>query len=110
VDLWADRGTPVLAMYDGYAEAYETPKGGNVVLLSQPRGMAPAMEAYYAHLLPEGRVDGWVKAGDVIGYVGASGNATRPDGTALYHLHLAIGQIQPDGSGTIAPWGWLAEV
>ena len=62
-------------------------------------------EFYYAHLSAystlavEGRS---VKAGDVIGFVGATGDA---DGGAP-HLHF---EIHPDGGGPVDPAPWLAK-
>lgn len=78
VDMEADRGTPVLAVRDGSAEFKRSNLGGNAIWLISATGE----RFYYAHL------DAWegesrvVRAGEVIGYVGQSGNA-RGD-----HLHF----------------------
>ena len=78
VDMVADRGTPVIAVRDGQAEFKRSNLGGNAIWLVSESGE----RFYYAHL------DRWegtsrsVAAGDVIGYVGSSGNARGN------HLHF----------------------
>ncbi len=78
VDMEAERGTPVVAVRDGSAEFKRSNLGGNAIWLTTAAGE----RFYYAHL------DGWegesrdVRAGEVIGYVGQTGNA-RGD-----HLHF----------------------
>lgn len=92
IDIFASRHTPALAVVDGTAQSGTNNLGGNVVWL---RGRAFGESFYYAHLERfafEGTAS--VKAGDVIGYVGNSGNAraTSP------HLHFGIydrGAIDP---------------
>lgn len=82
IDIFADRHTPVVAVSDGRAMPRQNNLGGNVVWLN-----TPGVSYYYAHLERQA-VDRpqRVKAGDVLGYVGNSGNAatTRP------HLHFGI--------------------
>jgi hypothetical protein len=101
VDLFCASGTPVLAVFDGSARAADFPLGGHTVLLTADDGT----EAYYAHLLAPGK-SGRVQAGQVIGNADNSGNA---EGTAT-HLHFALGSIDNNGAGTIAPWDALAGV
>lgn len=78
VDMQATRGTPVVAVRDGAAEFKRSNLGGNAVWLTAATGE----RFYYAHL------DAWagqsrnVSAGEVIGYVGQTGNAQGD------HLHL----------------------
>ncbi len=87
VDILAPRGTPVLAAEDGVVLKVGTNTlGGNVVWTTdRDRRFA----YYYAHLerwargLREGQP---VSRGDVIGYVGTSGNA--PKNTP--HLHFQV--------------------
>ncbi len=99
VDLFAPEGTPALAVWDGEAIPTDYPLGGATVRLVADDGT----EAYYAHLREAGRVRGRVQAGQVIGLVSDTGNA-RGRGA---HLHLALGQIDANGGGTIAPWDVL---
>lgn len=78
VDLIAERGTPIVAVRDGYAQFKNSGLGGRAVWLTTDDGD----KFYYAHL------DAWegenrdVVAGELIGYVGSSGNAKGP------HLHF----------------------
>ena len=83
VDLGAGYGTPIYAAFDGIVRAALPPKFtggyGNVVVLRHANGL----ETYYGHLsyyIVE--ADDIVKAGEIIGYCGATGRATGP------HLHF----------------------
>ena len=93
VDILAPRNTPVHAVEDGaIAKLFESQAGGHTIYQSDPTGR---FMYYYAHLerYAEGLHEGQpVAAGDVIGYVGTSGNA--PPGTP--HLHFAISELGPD--------------
>lgn len=85
VDIFAGRGTSVLAAADGVVSRVGTNVlGGNVIWIARPlRGETH----YYAHLDRQLVTPGTlVDAGDVIGTVGNTGNArgTRP------HLHFGI--------------------
>jgi murein DD-endopeptidase MepM/ murein hydrolase activator NlpD len=85
VDIFAPRGTPVLAAAGGIVTSVGTNGlGGNVVWIARP-GRREAH--YYAHLEHQLVTPGtFVAAGDVIGTVGNTGNAR---GT-LPHLHFGI--------------------
>jgi murein DD-endopeptidase MepM/ murein hydrolase activator NlpD len=78
IDMVAERGTPVIAVRSGDVFFKSTRLGGNSAWLTTPDGA----RFFYAHL------DGWegesrlVVAGDVIGYVGHTGNAGGD------HLHF----------------------
>jgi murein DD-endopeptidase MepM/ murein hydrolase activator NlpD len=85
VDIFAPRGTPVVAAVAGRVSRVGTSQlGGNIVWLREDRY---DRRLYYAHLdrqaVPEGA---WVRPGDTLGFVGNTGNArtTRP------HLHFGI--------------------
>jgi murein DD-endopeptidase MepM/ murein hydrolase activator NlpD len=87
LDILAPRDTPVVAVEDGtIAKLFVSKAGGNTVYQFDP-GRQYAY--YYAHLerysdgLKEGSA---VSRGQVIGYVGTSGNA--PKNTP--HLHFAV--------------------
>ena len=75
-DILAYAGTPIVAPFDGYASASQSELGGLEVRVTGPRGYV-----YNAHLSSYGTL-GTVRAGTVIGYVGATGDAT----TAHDHL------------------------
>jgi peptidoglycan LD-endopeptidase LytH len=85
IDIFASRGTPVVAVAGGFARTDTNGLGGNVVWLRT--GLLGGTTYYYAHL------DRWeiggsarVEEGDVLGYVGNTGNArsTSP------HLHFGV--------------------
>lgn len=91
VDIFAPRGTPVIAATDGTVRrANETPIGGKVVWLRDGR---QSQNLYYAHLDSQivSRGDR-VSRGDTLGFVGNSGNAV----TTPPHLHFGIYQ-RPGG-------------
>ena len=90
IDIMAARGTPVLAAEDGtIKKLFDSKAGGLSIYQFDP---SQAYCYYYAHLdsyapsLKEGMP---VKKGDVIGYVGSTGNAAED----APHLHFAIFQL-----------------
>jgi murein DD-endopeptidase MepM/ murein hydrolase activator NlpD len=93
VDIIAARNTPVHAVEDGtVAKLFESKAGGHTIYQFDPSGR---FCYYYAHLeryeagLAEGQR---VSRGQIIGYVGTSGNA--PPGTP--HLHFTIFELTGD--------------
>lgn len=93
IDIMAARGTPVLATADGTIEKLFLSKpGGRTIYQFDPERK---VAYYYAHLdayapqLAEGQA---VRRGQVIGYVGSTGNAS-PDAP---HLHFAIFVLGPE--------------
>jgi peptidoglycan LD-endopeptidase LytH len=85
VDIFAPRGTPVVATAEGrVTQVASNPIGGLVIWLADGHS---GLTYYYAHL-DEHRVrqGQWVAAGDTIGTVGNTGNAR---GTSP-HLHFGI--------------------
>ncbi len=87
IDIMTPRNTPIVAVEDGtIARLFESKAGGNTVYQFDP---AHEYVYYYAHLdhyadgLKEGHL---VRRGDVLGYAGTSGNASRE----APHLHFAI--------------------
>lgn len=86
IDIFAPRGRELVAVADGYISFIgEQGKGGNVVWLRTPSGYA----FYYAHLerWAPGIYEGMqVRAGDLLGYVGTTGNAKR----TAPHLHFSV--------------------
>jgi murein DD-endopeptidase MepM/ murein hydrolase activator NlpD len=106
-DIFAARGTPVIASDDGVVTAvgHQTPLGGNSVGLTGVHGTY----YYYAHLdfFASGISPGQrVEKGSVLGYVGNTGNAL----TTPSHLHY---EIHPDGGPPVNPVPfldrWLAQ-
>ncbi|MEO5629633.1 MAG: M23 family metallopeptidase [Thermomonas sp.] len=93
IDIMAPTGTPVIAVADGHVEKLFTRKLGGLTLYQFNRDGTLAY--YYAHLqryadgLSEQQV---IRRGQVIGYVGYSGNAS-PEGP---HLHFAIFVLGPE--------------
>jgi peptidoglycan LD-endopeptidase LytH len=87
IDILAPRHTPVKAVDDGkIARLFESKAGGITIYQFDP---TEQFCYYYAHLerYAEGLNEGdAVKRGQVIGYVGTSGNAPRD----TPHLHFAI--------------------
>lgn len=96
-DVFADYGTPLVAVVSGEAVNYGwEDAGGNGVFLLGDDGN----RYFYAHLDDFGQL-GRVNQGDVVGYVGDTGNAT---GTP--HLHF---EIHPGGSGWTNPYSTLIQ-
>jgi murein DD-endopeptidase MepM/ murein hydrolase activator NlpD len=93
VDIMQPRGTPVLAMTAGSVKKLFHSKPGGLTVYQFDVGEAYCF--YYAHLdryadgLEEGMV---VNRGDVLGYVGSTGNAS-PEAP---HLHLAVFRLGPE--------------
>jgi murein DD-endopeptidase MepM/ murein hydrolase activator NlpD len=78
-DILALSGTPIVAPFDGYASASRGWLGGMEVRVHGARGYV-----YNAHLSRYGTL-GDVHAGDVIGYVGSTGDATTPHDHFEWH-------------------------
>jgi len=101
VDIFAPRGTPVLAAAAGRVNRVGTANlGGNVVWI---RDEERNQSHYYAHLDTQLVEEGMeVKPGDTLGTVGNTGNArsTPP------HLHFGIYQR---GEGPVDPWHFLLQ-
>lgn len=92
IDIMAPSGTPVLAAVGGRVEKlFTSQEGGQTIYIRTRDGRTMT---YYAHLsayapgLVEGRQ---VQAGEVIGAVGATGNADP----AASHLHFAVFATMP---------------
>ena len=87
IDIPAPAGTSVLAATDGeIVKLFQSERGGTVIYQLSTN---PKVILYYAHLqryadgLAAGKL---VKQGDVIAYVGDTGNA----GAGNFHLHFSI--------------------
>jgi peptidoglycan LD-endopeptidase LytH len=93
LDIMAPAGTPVLAVADGSVEKlFDSKQGGLTIYQFEPSGR---YAYYYAHLqayapgLAEKKT---LRKGEVIGYVGSTGNANP----AAPHLHFAIFVLGPE--------------
>lgn len=98
IDIFAKRGTPVVAAAAGVVNRVnETNIGGKVVWLRDSRGNS----LYYAHLDSQAVTPGMrVETGDVLGFVGNTGNArsTPP------HLHFGVYRR---GEGPVDPYWFV---
>ncbi len=101
IDIIAATGTPLVALYDGYVERADySSLGGNQVYYRDNAGNV----YYYAHL--NGYAPGigsgvQLAAGDLLGYVGSTGNSSGP------HLHFSYG---PGGGGYVDPYGLISSL
>ncbi len=93
LDIMAPAGTPVVAVEDGtVAKLFTSEAGGLTIYQFDP---SRVVAYYYAHLdaYAQGLTEGaTVRRGEVIGYVGSTGNA---DAQAP-HLHFAVFELGPD--------------
>ena len=91
VDMMSPLGTPVVAVVDGNAVMKTATLGGNVIWLAGVDGNS----YFYGHLSAWEGTSRTVSAGEVIGYVGATGNTTAN------HLHFGI---YPGGGAAVNPY------
>jgi murein DD-endopeptidase MepM/ murein hydrolase activator NlpD len=102
IDIMAKRGTKVLSATDGIvADMRNNNLGGKVIWIVGPAGSYH----YYAHLDKHKRgldVGDVVDEGDVIGYVGNTGNARG----GSPHLHYGI-YLSGKGRGAVNPYPYL---
>ncbi len=93
IDILAPRGTPVIATDDGVVKKLFTSKPGGLTIYEFDPDQRFCY--YYAHLdryapgLHEGQV---LRRGQVIGYVGSTGNASKD----TPHLHFALIRLEPE--------------
>lgn len=93
IDIMAARGTRVVAVDDGrLVKLFSSVPGGLTAYQFDPQGN---LAYYYAHLdrYADGLKEGMtLRRGDLIGYVGSTGNAA-PDAP---HLHFAVFRLGPE--------------
>ncbi len=92
LDIMAARGTPVLAAVDGTIRKLITSRAGGLTIYEFDG--QEKMNYYYAHL--DGYASGVregnrVRRGELIGYVGSTGNAPAN----APHLHFAMSVVPP---------------
>ena len=90
VDMISPKGTPLVAVADGDARFWTNSEGALGVSLSADNGSS----YYYGHLSAYEGSAGRVSAGQVIGYVGATG------ATTVNHLHF---EVHPGGGAPVNP-------
>lgn len=94
IDIFAARNTPIHSTTPGIVRKVGTNElGGNVVMILGPG----AVSHYYAHLQDFADIQerDWVEAGDVIGYVGDSGNAKGTPTHVHYGIYTQSGAVNP---------------
>jgi murein DD-endopeptidase MepM/ murein hydrolase activator NlpD len=94
-DIMASRGTPCVAVLAGNARVHSSGLGGKSITITSYNGW----QFYYCHLDGYAISGGAVKAGQLIGYVGNTGNARG----GACHLHFQMG---PGGSW-LNPYAYL---
>src|SRR5262249_44792073 len=87
-DIISPMGTPLVAVVSGYVFFKTNSLGGNVIWLTGVDGN----KYYYAHLSRWEGESRNVTQGEVIGYVGATGDASGP------HLHF---ELHPGGGAAV---------
>ena len=97
IDMAALAETPVVAVANGIWRHDVGDAGGNGAWLTGLDGNS----YYYAHFSHYAGDGGLVLAGDVIGYVGSTGNATGP------HLHFEIHPGKPGEKPPVDPFATL---
>lgn len=94
IDIFADKGTPVLSSTEGIVvRREETGLGGFVIWVLGPAGQ----RHYYAHLDQPALLDGRtrVQPGTLLGYVGNTGNARTTPPHLHYGIYTSAGAINP---------------
>ncbi len=101
VDIAAPAGTPIYAMTDGVIlRRYFSPSYGNVIYIKHDDGKA----SRYAHMSsfqPGFREGSRVNQGDLIGYVGSTGNSTGA------HLHFEVRANDKDDAEALDPMQYI---
>ncbi|MEO5725248.1 MAG: M23 family metallopeptidase [Ilumatobacteraceae bacterium] len=106
-DIIANQGALVYAVVDGrlnrqvFADGPSASLSGNAWYLTTAGGSTYYFYAHLAGFAPGLQVGSAVRQGDVIGYVGDTGNA----GPNNFHLHF---EVHPDGGSAVDPLPLLA--
>jgi murein DD-endopeptidase MepM/ murein hydrolase activator NlpD len=107
IDIFAPRGTPIRAPFDGRVETSDNWMGGIQLYVYGKNGFV-----FNGHLDRVGKT-GMVKAGDVVGYVGSTGDAQggsthdhfewHPDGGAAVDAFRLLNQACRGGPAVAEP-------
>ncbi len=94
IDIFAKRNAPIQATTHGVITRIGDDRlGGRVVVIVGPGGAGH----YYAHLedYADININDWVEAGDIIGYVGDSGNAKGTPPHVHYGIYINGDAVNP---------------
>jgi murein DD-endopeptidase MepM/ murein hydrolase activator NlpD len=110
LDIMAPKGTRVLAAADGkVVKLFNSKPGGLTVYQFDPSEKYAYYYAHLDHYAPGLKEGAQLKRGDLIGFVGSTGNADP----AAPHLHFAVVELTPQKQwwkGTpVNPYPMLAE-
>ncbi|MDY0087620.1 MAG: peptidoglycan DD-metalloendopeptidase family protein [Coriobacteriia bacterium] len=98
-DIMASTGTPVVATLSGTVTRGNGSKSGLYLKVTADNGW----QFYYMHLSSISVGSGRVNAGQVIGAVGYTGNASA----SAPHLHF---EVHPSGRGAVNPYPYLRQM
>jgi hypothetical protein len=109
IDIKSDYGDPIFAMYDGfiYSSKYDRDGAGYYTRIQSTTNGISIITSYF-HLQKENRLLAtnplnYVKAGDIIGYQGDSGNLKNAIAGGGVDSHVHIETRKHDGSSS---WGY----
>lgn len=108
IDWLAPMGAPVYASHDGFvSRAGEQTGGAGYGQRIYIRSKDGATETIYAHLAGQlVRFGASVRAGDLIGWIGRTGNVGLKSEIPT-HLHFEVRIGHAPGKHTVDPIGWL---
>ena len=107
LDVKAEYGDPIYAMFDGNASSISQYYNGAGWIVYQTAVIdGESVSIQYFHLQESGRFTGGVQAGDIIGYQGDSGNLDDAIEQGLSESHLHI-KMKDSNGNTVNPEDYL---